>query len=301
MKKIKCALIGYGYWGKIIEKYIIASQYFELVCICGREMEMELLSKSKELEAVFICTPIKTHYEIARLFLGEGIHVFCEKPLAKNLDEVRELISLATEKEICLYTDYIYTVSESINYIREKLPEIGTIKMVEGTIEQFGNFYPDDDVYEVIGVHMLSVMADFFGEIVERVKITRECILRRDEKGNALETRLEAHFCNDMQMSFVFSLVSEKKCRKLKIIGENGILNFNMLGENTVSKVLLKKEYVGYSIADLENKKYDESNNIRRALEDFSERICNRRLGNTELTERVALLLKEIKNYSCSH
>lgn len=298
MKKIKCALIGYGYWGKIVEKYIVSSEYFELARICGREGELKQLSKDKELEAVFICTPINTHYEIARLFLSEGIHVFCEKPLTKNLDETRELISLAKEKQVCLYTDYIYTVSESINYIKKRLPEVGAIKMVEGTIEQFGSFYPDDDVYEVIGVHMLSVMADFFGEAVEGVQITRECVLRRDEKGNALEARLEACLRNDMRMSFALSLVSDKKCRRLKIIGENGILNFNMLGENTASKVLVKKEYVGYSIAGRENKKYDEGNNIRLVLKDFGERIRSRRPGNIELAERVALLLKEIKDYS---
>ena len=33
-KKIKCALIGYGYWGRIISKYLNNSDYFELCYIC---------------------------------------------------------------------------------------------------------------------------------------------------------------------------------------------------------------------------------------------------------------------------
>ena len=31
---MKAALIGYGYWGKILEKYIASCRDFELVSIC---------------------------------------------------------------------------------------------------------------------------------------------------------------------------------------------------------------------------------------------------------------------------
>ncbi len=54
------------------------------------------------VDAVSITTPASCHYEIAALFLREGIHVLAEKPIAIDLSHADELISLAEEKQLIL-------------------------------------------------------------------------------------------------------------------------------------------------------------------------------------------------------
>ena len=74
---MKAALIGYGYWGKIIEKYICDSTYFDLAAVCSPELDnngiytkdLEKLMYDPQLEAVFICTPVSTHFDICKKFL----------------------------------------------------------------------------------------------------------------------------------------------------------------------------------------------------------------------------------------
>ena len=46
-------------------------------------------------DAVIICTPPNTHFELARSFLERGAHVLCEKPLTIRSDEAKELVSLS--------------------------------------------------------------------------------------------------------------------------------------------------------------------------------------------------------------
>lgn len=60
----------------------------------------ELLEK--EIDACFVHTPTDTHYEIVKTLLNHDIHVFVDKPLSENIEEVRELIHLAQQKELIL-------------------------------------------------------------------------------------------------------------------------------------------------------------------------------------------------------
>ncbi|HEX4601362.1 MAG TPA: Gfo/Idh/MocA family oxidoreductase, partial [Gemmatimonadales bacterium] len=61
----------------------------------------ELLEKeAKHIDAVVVATPDHTHAAVARLAMKAGKHVYCEKPLARTLDEVRGLADLAKTTKV---------------------------------------------------------------------------------------------------------------------------------------------------------------------------------------------------------
>jgi predicted dehydrogenase len=53
-------------------------------------------------DAVIICTPPATHYEISGHFLKQGVHVMCEKPLTIRTADARELVELARTQGLLL-------------------------------------------------------------------------------------------------------------------------------------------------------------------------------------------------------
>ncbi len=55
------------------------------------------LLKSEELDAVSICTPNYLHAPMALAALDGGLHVFCEKPMTKTLEEARKVRHAARE------------------------------------------------------------------------------------------------------------------------------------------------------------------------------------------------------------
>ena len=63
----------------------------------------ELLADS-EVEAVAVCTPLQSHFEIAKAVLGHGKHLLLEKPLALTLEEADQLVdrSAASGKKVML-------------------------------------------------------------------------------------------------------------------------------------------------------------------------------------------------------
>src|SRR5438477_11990958 len=75
------------YAAKEFAKYPKAKQF--------KDFRVMLEQMGKEIDAVVIGTPDHTHAIIAMEAMKHGKHVYCEKPLAHNIHEVRELMAAA--------------------------------------------------------------------------------------------------------------------------------------------------------------------------------------------------------------
>src|SRR6516165_8782043 len=59
-----------------------------------------------QVDAVHVCSPNASHFEQTMASLAAGKHVLCEKPLASNVEEGREMLALAKEKDLANCTLY---------------------------------------------------------------------------------------------------------------------------------------------------------------------------------------------------
>lgn len=122
---LKVAIVGCG---KIADGHASAIQTIpgcEIVGVCDREPLMakqlyerfligscfgevhELLNKAKP-DIVHITTPPDGHYDIARLCLEEGCHVYVEKPFTVYAWQAQELLKLAESKRLKLTVGHNY-------------------------------------------------------------------------------------------------------------------------------------------------------------------------------------------------
>lgn len=60
------------------------------------------LVADKQVDAVYICTPHRFHYQQIKMCLLAGKPVLCEKPLTVNAKEAKELVALAKSKGVFL-------------------------------------------------------------------------------------------------------------------------------------------------------------------------------------------------------
>ena len=101
---IKTGLIGYGYWGKILEsKLDILSNKVFVQNTSNYNPEI-----FESIQWLFIATPPNTHYKIAKDAIEKGINVFLEKPFCNNLSEAKNLVNLARNNKANLYIDNIF-------------------------------------------------------------------------------------------------------------------------------------------------------------------------------------------------
>ena len=292
---MKCVLIGYGYWGKILEKYLKLSNFFELSGIYDplfeKSVQIENILKDKSIECAFVCNPIDMHYSSVKELLENGKHIFCEKPLSKSLKETKELIELAKNKKLSLFTDYIYTSSPSINVIKNNINSLGKILYSEAYIKQFGKFYENDDVFDVLGVHVISALSYVLNSEIEIIDI----ISKKENTKGIIEIGSLEFKTKEFKGIINCSLLEEKKERRIIFICEHGNIIFDMLGDNTVSIVKHTNIDNVYNEEIIIKDTYDESNNLEIALQQFKKNIDNETF-NEMITMNVAKALKIIKN-----
>jgi predicted dehydrogenase len=86
----------------------------------------ELLA-NKNIDAIMIsATPETTHYPMAKQSLQAGKHVFLEKPMALELWEADDLITLAREKSLLFTIGYSQRFNPKFAYVKRSIDE-GTI------------------------------------------------------------------------------------------------------------------------------------------------------------------------------
>lgn len=67
------------------------------------------LTEDERIDFVSIVTRNDTHYDVAKAFLDAGIHVLCEKPLAFNLQQAKELASVVEKSGLLFGLTHNYT------------------------------------------------------------------------------------------------------------------------------------------------------------------------------------------------
>lgn len=136
MNRLRTAVVGVGYLGNFhAQKYKALSTQaelsMELVAVCdqhepqakkiGEALGVWAVTSPKELigkvDAVTIATVTPAHYEVAKLFLQNGIHVNVEKPIAMTSAQAMELVELADKNKLALAVGH----SERFGTIFQKL------------------------------------------------------------------------------------------------------------------------------------------------------------------------------------
>ncbi len=81
------------------------------------------------LDAVVVCTP--DHVGPVRAALAAGKHVFCEKPLAFDVTEARELAELSRRSSSVAMVGYMRLFDPAYEYAQSLLASMGPLKLVE--------------------------------------------------------------------------------------------------------------------------------------------------------------------------
>lgn len=98
----------------------------------------EAMIETEPLDAVVIATPHTLHYEQVVTALEADLHVLCEKPLATDLDDARDLVERSRERDEVLMVGYQRHLGPAYVHGRDKLEDADP-KFVTAEISQ--NWY----------------------------------------------------------------------------------------------------------------------------------------------------------------
>jgi scyllo-inositol 2-dehydrogenase (NADP+) len=118
-----------------------AEEFAEKFDVKSTFTDLEQMAQSNEIDAVYIASPNSLHAKQAIIFMNQGKHVLCEKPLASNTFELREMINTAKKNNVLLMEALKSTLLPNYHTIRENLFKIGPVRRYFACYCQYSSRY----------------------------------------------------------------------------------------------------------------------------------------------------------------
>lgn len=147
--------------GKIAENFYQANRFingFELTAVYSRTMEkakafgfrkgdlayfddLEAFAKSDAFDAVYLASPNCCHHDQAIAMMRAGKHVLCEKPLASNYEEAKEMFDVAKEEGVILMEGMRSIYTPGFQKMTEYMKTLGAIRRATLQYCQYSSRY----------------------------------------------------------------------------------------------------------------------------------------------------------------
>lgn len=89
--------------------------------VAGRYASAEAMLATEKLDVVSVCTPNKFHVELTLAALAAGCHVLCEKPMAMNAHEGRQMLEAAKDAGKRLMINFSYRFSAASRALKAQV------------------------------------------------------------------------------------------------------------------------------------------------------------------------------------
>lgn len=158
MRKTRFGIVGTGRISDWVLKGAVMEPRFEAAAVCSRSREsgkafaeahgiakvytdIDEMASDPEIDAIYIGTPNSTHHDLAILCMNHGKHVLCEKPMAANAKEVKEMIDVARANGVMLMEAMISTLCPNFVAARARLAEMGDVRHYFASFCQYSSKY----------------------------------------------------------------------------------------------------------------------------------------------------------------
>ncbi|WP_432749504.1 Gfo/Idh/MocA family protein [Pediococcus pentosaceus] len=105
---------------------------------------------NEEIDTIYVAVPNHLHFAFAKKALEAGKNVICEKPFTLNLAELEELAELAQTEQLILLEAITNQYMMNYQKIKEAVPTLGEIKVVECNYSQYSSRYDAFKAGEVL-------------------------------------------------------------------------------------------------------------------------------------------------------
>ncbi|GLC90464.1 Gfo/Idh/MocA family protein [Lysinibacillus piscis] len=214
-----------------------ATEFAEKYGVTVTFTDLESMAKSTDIDAVYIASPNACHAEQAMLFMQNGKHVLCEKPIASNTTEVQAMVQAAKANNVLLMEAMKSTFVPNFKSIQQNVHKIGQIRRYVASYCQYSSRY---DAYKEgvvlnafkpalsngalmdIGIYCIYPLVALFGKPLD-IKAT----------GLLLETGVDGEGSivlkyEDMEAVIMYSKITNSALPS-EIQGENGNIKIDKI------------------------------------------------------------------------
>lgn len=203
MQRVRLGIIGLGYIGKIHMNHSLKLPNIDLVAVSDyskkalREAKnagiektftsYEQLLHESDIDAVIIALPTHLHFQCAIQAAEAGKHIFLEKPIARNVEEAKGIVTAAHNNSVKLMMGYHLRFNKTFHELKTKMANgiLGDVEVAYATFISSGPFFHRSEsntplpvpnwwfnreltgggALMDVGIHIINLLRWYFGEI----------------------------------------------------------------------------------------------------------------------------------------
>ncbi|MDR3625779.1 MAG: Gfo/Idh/MocA family oxidoreductase [Ignavibacteriaceae bacterium] len=298
MNKLKIGVIGTGHLGKFHIKMLKEINNCELIGIydakpdvaksAGDEFNVKVFDTLdallNEVEAVSIAAVTGAHYELAKICLLKGLHVFLEKPITAGIHEAEEIVKIAAEKKLKLQVGHIERFNPALISLEKYI--IKPMFIQTDRLAQFNPRGTDVAVVLDLMIHDIDIILSLVDSNVKDIQASGVAVVSNNiDIANA---RIE--FENGAVANVTASRISQKRMRKMRIFQRDNYIALDFItGVSEVYRLIgsdekINTDYISFGeigIGDMkkqvvyEQPEIKEINALKYELELFVDAVIN--------------------------
>jgi predicted dehydrogenase len=233
------------------------------------------------VDAIDIVAPTNYHFDLCKLALRKGKHVFVEKPLANTMDEARELMKLTKESNIKFQVGHVERFNPAFLSVKDL--DIHPMFIEVHRLAQFNPRGTEVSVILDLMIHDIDIILSLVKSDVKSIFSNGVAVMT--ETPDIANVRIE--FNNGCVANLTSSRISMKKMRKMRLFQKDAYIGIDFLNKKTeviklktgtdidVFSFDLDTPDGGKKTISVSNPSVPEVNAIKLELEMFCEAIIN--------------------------
>jgi len=237
-----------------------------------------------EINAIVVATELENHYEHAKNVLNAGKNLLLEKPATLYLDQFKELIKIAGDKELCfvcsLHAAFDKTIDwtlnkDNIDFLHDSFGwtnEITKIKceffdpyIYDRSTIQKNRFVSLHDSWLDSGINALSVVGRFVNPVkISYIKSNFKMCSEPIFKDRIVDAEVEYSFNKNGRID-IYTSWTKNRNNKVTILTDQK--NIEMKLDHTAQRISLKKNNNNYDIKEFDRNRL--INQYIKLYEDF--------------------------------
>jgi predicted dehydrogenase len=232
------------------------------------------------VDVIDVIAPTTYHYNLAKMAIRKGKHVFLEKPMANTMQEAQELVNLVTESRIKLQVGHVERFNPAFIAVRDM--DLNPMFIEVHRLAQFNVRGTEVSVILDLMIHDIDIILKMVKSEVKQISASGVAVMT--DTPDIANVRIE--FNNGCVANLTSSRISMKKMRKMRLFQKDAYIGIDFLNKKTEIIKLKSPQDIDDFSFDLDtlhgkktiavvNPQVPEVNAIKKELESFRDAILN--------------------------
>jgi predicted dehydrogenase len=318
--RTRVGIVGLGYWGPNLLRVLADLPDVDITWICDRDQDrltrfarrypatrptasFDDLLDDPELDAIFIATPVFSHFELALASLTAGKHTLVEKPLAPSAAQADQLLDEAAQRDLVLMCGHTFLYSPPVRAVRAMLEQdkLGEVYFITSSRVNLGLHQSDVSVIWDLAPHDFSILNFWLGELPVSIRaLGRDSIVA----GIPDVAFLTMSYASGLIVNVELSWLAPSKLRRTVLVGskkmvvyEDGaaepirVFDHGVVYEDPET---FGEHHLSYRTGDITSPKLDVAEPLAVEVADFVAAVTSgeRRSGEARLARDVVRMLE---------